>query len=444
MLEYVKFSSVQLTSQLATASDYCLVIFQQFSLTNRANCRAANSTTSRNQNTVHFAKRTFHDVKMASEFNQRPAHEPDLPSSERAPCEAAPSLDNSLEHGSIVVASSPAQIPRDVLSLQPSISVIPAFARTGELTNMDLRARITEAIQAWLVRSPSLQTRDCYTRDLRTFLTHAGIPESSPEQLAAVRPATIAAYRDHLRQKGLGNAAIVRKLTVMRSLFSYLTIYGYTGANPAHSAFVDAPKVSRDGKTVGLSPADCRRLLEAPDLSTPSGLRDRAILTVLAYSACRVGELSRLKVKDYREHAGHKILEVQGKGGKERRIPLHAEAFEAIEYWLDAASVRDDPAGPLFRGTLSARGKGRDGFSRSHLSRRAIQALVKHYVRLLGLESAVTVHSFRVTALTTARERGADIIDIQDFAGHSDPRTTLAYIRSRDRLSKSPAYVLSY
>ncbi len=56
----------------------------------------------------------------------------------------------------------------------------------------------------------------------------------------------------------------------------------------------------------------------------------------------------------------------------------------------------------------------------------------------------MTVHSLRVTALTTARERGADIIDLQDFAGHADPRTTLTYIRSRDRLNKSPAYVLKY
>ena len=62
----------------------------------------------------------------------------------------------------------------------------------------------------------------------------------------------------------------------------------------------------------------------------------------------------------------------------------------------------------------------------------------------LGLDPAVTVHSLRVTALTTARERGSDIIDLQDFAGHADPRTTLTYIRSRDRLSKSPAYVLNY
>ena len=61
-----------------------------------------------------------------------------------------------------------------------------------------------------------------------------------------------------------------------------------------------------------------------------------------------------------------------------------------------------------------------------------------------GSNESVTVHSLRVTALTTARERGSDIIDLQDFAGHADPRTTLTYIRSRDRLSKSPAYVLKY
>jgi integrase/recombinase XerD len=70
--------------------------------------------------------------------------------------------------------------------------------------------------------------------------------------------------------------------------------------------------------------------------------------------------------------------------------------------------------------------------------------LVKRYARAAGLDQAVSVHSLRVTALTTARERGADIVDLQDFAGHADPRTTLTYIRNRDRLSKSPAYVLRY
>jgi integrase/recombinase XerD len=115
-----------------------------------------------------------------------------------------------------------------------------------------------------------------------------------------------------------------------------------------------------------------------------------------------------------------------------------------MEDWLDAAAIREDEQGALFRPTKTARGQGRDGFQPRAMSRRGVQMLVERYVRKLSLDPAVTVHSFRVTALTTARERGSDIIDLQDFAGHSDPRTTLSYIRSRDRLSKSPAYVLRY
>ena len=106
--------------------------------------------------------------------------------------------------------------------------------------------------------------------------------------------------------------------------------------------------------------------------------------------------------------------------------------------------VKEDPAGPLFPAARSPRGQGRDGFQPDPMTTRAVEKLIGRYVAALGLDPNVTVHSLRVTALTTARERGSDIIDLQDFAGHADPRTTLTYIRSRDRLSKSPAYVLKY
>ena len=149
-------------------------------------------------------------------------------------------------------------------------------------------------------------------------------------------------------------------------------------------------------------------------------------------------------MRDFKESGGHKVLELFGKGGKERCVPLHPEAVERILAWLDKAGLRDDSHGPMFRAIATARGQGRDGFKLTPLSKRAIQALVKQYARNLQLDPAVTVHSLRVTALTTGRERGADIIDLQDFAGYADPRTTRTYIRSRDRLSKSPAYTLRY
>jgi integrase/recombinase XerD len=312
-----------------------------------------------------------------------------------------------------------------------------------------------EAKDAWLVRSPSRDTRSNYERDLTQFIASAGVPERAWEHLAAIRPHQVAAWRDSLRADGLTNASIRRKLTALRSLFSYLQSYGYVGANPAHSDFVDAPPVARDGKTVALSPEHCRRLLDAPPLSRfhletqlevplPQGIRDRAIFGVLAFTGCRVGELVRLKVSSYKLSGVHRVLEIHGKGGKERLVPLAAEAAERLEAWLDIAGIRDDSSSPLFRPALAARDHGKRGFAPKTMTRRAVQKLVDAHVRRLKLDPNVTVHSFRVTALTTARENGSDIIDLQDFAGHADPRTTLTYIRSRDRLSKSPAYVLRY
>lgn len=307
----------------------------------------------------------------------------------------------------------------------------------------DPRSQLGEAVAAWLTRSPSAETRSGYRRDLTQFLRHAGIPDGAWEQLPTIRPGQVAAWRDALLAAGQTNTAISRKLSVVRSLFGYLRAYGYTGPNPADTAFVSAPPVPRDGKTVGLTADDCRRLLDAAPEHTPEGVRDRALLAVLAFTGCRVGELCRLRVEDYKTSSGHKVLEVRGKGGKERRVPLHPEAVERVEAWLEAAGLRDG-RGALFRPLRAARGYGRQGFRDQPLTRRAVQLLVERYVTRLKLDPNVTVHSFRVTALTTARERGADVVDLQDFAGHADPRTTLGYIRNRDRLSRSPAYVLKY
>jgi site-specific recombinase XerD len=314
---------------------------------------------------------------------------------------------------------------------------------------MALRQKIAEARAAWLARSPSADTRSNYQRDLEQFLAFAGIPLSEPEQLVRVLPRQISAWRDHLAGQRLTNSSIRRKLTVLRSLFSYLQTYGYSGVNPAHGKFVAAPSAPRDGKTVGLSPADCRRLLDSPQIDDegmpiPEGIRDRGLLAVLAYSGIRVGELCRLRVGDFKTSSGLKLLDVRGKGGKERRVPLHPQAVERLEHWLDCAAIRDDAAGPLFRPLATARGRGKKGFAPQAITRRAVQYLVSRYVERLGLDPSVTVHSFRVTALTVARERGADIVGLQDFAGHADPRPTLTYIRNRDRLSDSPAYLLKY
>jgi integrase/recombinase XerD len=304
--------------------------------------------------------------------------------------------------------------------------------------------QIGEACQAWLLKSPSADTRSNYSRDLGQFLRFCGAADNDLATLASVRPQHVSAWRDSLMASGLSNSSVRRKLTVLRSLFSYLQTYGYVGANPAHSDFVQAPPVPRDGKTVALTANDCRKMLDYPSHFTLQGIRDRALFAVLAFTGCRVGEVARLRIGDYQQHGGHRILNIRGKGGKERRVPLHPEAIERIELWLDASRLRGELSSALFRPLAKSRDEGASGFAAKPLTRRAIQKLVETAVDRLGLDPHVSVHSFRVTALTTARERGSDIIDLQDFAGHADPRTTLGYIRNRDRLKDSPAYLLRY
>lgn len=321
---------------------------------------------------------------------------------------------------------------------------LPTINPSTDIPPPALGDQIAAACQAWLLKSPSLDTRSNYERDVKQFLAFTGIRGDEPEKLASVRPEHVAAWRDDMTARKLTNSSIRRKMTALRSLFSYLQSYGYTGKNPAHGDLAAAPAAPRDGKTVGLTPQDCRRLLDAPSAETPTGIRDRAIFGILAYTGCRVGELTRLKVASCKSDGVHRVLEIHGKGGKERLVPLNPEAAERLEAWLDIAGIRDDSEGALFRPANAARGNGTKGFAERPITRRAVQKLVEGYVWRLKLDPNVTVHSFRVTALTTAREADCDIIDLQDFAGHADPRTTLTYIRSRDRLSKSPAYVLRY
>ena len=139
------------------------------------------------------------------------------------------------------------------------------------------------------------------------------------------------------------------------------------------------------------------------------------MLAVLAYSGCRVGELVRLRVRDYKTSDEHRILNVTGKGGKERTTPSTWKPSNGWPPGWRCPASRDDMAGPLFPATRSPRGMGRDGFAAKAMSTRAVEKLIGRYVEALGLDTNVTVLSLRVTALTTARERGSDIIDLQDL-----------------------------
>jgi integrase/recombinase XerD len=123
---------------------------------------------------------------------------------------------------------------------------IPAFA--GGQVPGDVREAIGRAVAAWLLRTHSPHTRKAYEHDLNQFLSFAGITAGAFEHVPHVRPEHVADWRDQLSASGQTNSTIRRKLTALRSLFSYLQIYGYSGANPAHGKFVTAPAVPRSAR----------------------------------------------------------------------------------------------------------------------------------------------------------------------------------------------------
>lgn len=292
---------------------------------------------------------------------------------------------------------------------------------------------------------PSRPTsRPAYVNDVPQIFVSAGLAPDKWEASPAFRSGDVTTWRDALQSACQTNATVRRKLTAVRSLYSYFRAHRPLRRDPPHDTFVKAPTVAKDRKTPGLSLEECRRLVDAPQPETPAGIRDRAMLAVLAYTGSGVGELTRLRVRSHRMSGGHRTVSILGKGGKERAVPLHPEAFERLDAWIHLVGIHQVPAAPLFPRTKTPRGQGRDGLGAAPLSRRAVEFLVHQYARTLGFDPGITVHSLRVTAITTARERGSDILDLKDFAGHSDPKTTISYIRARDRLSKSPAYVLAY
>jgi len=241
------------------------------------------------------------------------------------------------------IASSPIDSITDLVPVLPPLPI----------PERGLRELFAEIHRSWLMKSTSVDTATKLRS--RRWPVHPVRRKSarSPRKVS-VRPAhDVAAWRDNLQQRGLTNSSVRRKLTALRSLFSYLQVYGHRGANPAHSDFVEAPPAPRDGKTVGLSPKDCRRLLDAPNLETPAGVRDHALLAVLAYTGCRVGELARLRIRDYKRRALIESWRFKEKVERSGVRPLPVEAGRTSRRLAGRVSCSERSA---VSPTLTARG----------------------------------------------------------------------------------------
>jgi integrase/recombinase XerD len=260
-----------------------------------------------------------------------------------------------------------------------------------------------------LERGLSPRTVTAYATDVGRFLAWAGKNRVDP------RAAAKTALDDYLwdeKQRGLGAASLGREVNALKSFFTYLAVEANLPENPAENL-----KGPRKPKRLPkfLTQRDAQKLLAAPNGTTYSDVRDRAMLELLYAAGLRVSELVTLKPEGVNLQEGW--VRVLGKGAKERMVPVHPRARAALSVYLSERDKRfKNPAPELFLG--------RSGHK---LSREQFWRILRDLGLRAGIAAAVHPHLLRHTFATHMLEGGADLRSVQEMLGHADLSTTQIY-----------------
>src|SRR3981081_885490 len=211
-----------------------------------------------------------------------------------------------------------------------SVDSFPApaiIARAGPTTRKKFFEFFTVPIR-------NAHTRAAYYRAIQQFLAWA--ERAGYQHLEDIEPITVAAYIETLQRQAAA-PTVKQHMAAIRMLFSWLTEKGVLAMNPARE--VKTERFSRtEGKTPAFVEGEVQRLLDAVDASTHTGLRDRALLGVLAYTFARIGAVVNLKVEDYYPSGKRFLLRFKEKGGKEKELPVHHKLEELLDQYLKASS----------------------------------------------------------------------------------------------------------
>ena len=274
----------------------------------------------------------------------------------------------------------------------------------------------------WLEEGLSRNTLDSYRLDLTQFATW--LDKLQSKSLLEAHHADLLAYLAY-RVAGKAKATSTsRLLSSLKRFYRHALRQGKITVDPTLN--IDTPKLPR-GLPKTLTEADVEKLLAAPNVDDPRGLRDRTMLEVLYASGLRVSELVTLKVAQVSQDMG--VVRIVGKGAKERLVPLGEEALAWIKRYLQEARPRI-----LKKRTADAMFVTHRGAA---MARQSFWHLIKRYAAVAGLTKQISPHTLRHAFATHLLNHGADLRVVQLLLGHSDISTTQIYTHvARERLKQ--------
>jgi integrase/recombinase XerD len=306
------------------------------------------------------------------------------------------------------------------------------LTKTTRQTAISTQDIISEWLQSERIRGQSEKTLETYRREIERYtgwLQSAGIDQPGSRDIAA--------YRDDLANR-YSVQTVNLSLSAVRSLYRYMVEAGGIPYSPAADVRGRKRPKSRKHKRSELTSGEVLAVLDTCGGRT-AGIRDRAIITLMAYCALRMVEIHRANVSDLKTEGDRMVLSVQGKGRTEADeiviIPRDQEAI--IRAWL--AERRNYGSDPALFVSLSNRTQGK------RLSTRAISDIVTGRYQLAGVTgSGKTTHSLRHSAITSAIRNGAAPMQVQAMARHASFDTTLGYIHEVNRLENPAEDLIRY
>ncbi len=274
----------------------------------------------------------------------------------------------------------------------------------------------------WLERGISDNTRDAYRRDLSAFASW--LSANTGKTLWAATNADVLTYIAVRANSGAKPRTTARLLSTLRRLYQYGARENLIAEDP--TALIEAPRIGR-ALPQTMTGDEVEALLDAPNVDTPLGLRDRAMLELLYACGLRVSELVNLRVDQVNLRQG--AVRVVGKGDKERLVPIGETGIEWLERYLKQS--RGILLGQALSPALFVTQRG------GAMTRQMFWVLIKRYALTAGIRKKLSPHTLRHAFATHLVNHGADLRVVQLLLGHSSLSTTQIYTHvARERLKK--------